>query len=239
MSGAAQPHRDGGLLALVEPRLGLFGSDRRQIFLGDDVCALATGVADRWRPESSGVRLRATSATRRPLARDGLPGEVDEPHMAENADHRRRLMHDVGMNLPVLTSESDWTARQFAKAANLSAHQFHALVLVAIADMDSETLTAGGLRDRMGLSGPAITYLLQGLAEAGLLSRDNDPSDRRKVIIHQTDRGQEVVKSFFREVGDHVQHALAPLANEDLEAAHRTFQIMVRSMKEFRVQLGS
>ena len=158
--------------------------------------------------------------------------------VAGTADERRRLNHVVSMHLPVLTSETDWTTRAFAERADLSTHQFHALIFVALADMDSATMTAGALRARMGLSAAAITYLVQRLVEAGHLRRDLDSRDRRKVILRHTDSGRQLVRSFFDGVGRHAHRAMADLPDADLEAAHRAFQVMIQSMKDFRAQGG-
>jgi hypothetical protein len=45
---------------------------------------------------------------------------------------------------------------------------------------------------------------------------------------------QWVVRSFFDRVGGQVQKASTDLSNEDLEAAHRTVQVMIQSIKDFR-----
>jgi DNA-binding MarR family transcriptional regulator len=152
------------------------------------------------------------------------------------ADARRRLNHVVGMHLPVLTSEADWTTRAFAERAGLSPNEFHALVFVALARMESKTMTAGALRAQMGLSAAAITYLVQRLVEAGHLLRDLDPRDRRKVILTHTETGRQLVGSFFDGVARHNHRALADLPDADLEGAHRAFQVMIQSMKDFRAR---
>ena len=75
----------------------------------------------------------------------------------------------------------------------------------------------------MGLSGAAITYLVERMAETGHLRRETDPSDRRKVILRYDEHGMEIAMQFFGELAEHNRRAMAHLPDEDLDAAHRTF----------------
>ena len=47
-------------------------------------------------------------------------------------------------------------------------------------------MTAGELADRMGLTGSAITTMVDRLERYGLVRRDRDPDDRRRVIVQPT-----------------------------------------------------
>jgi DNA-binding MarR family transcriptional regulator len=136
-----------------------------------------------------------------------------------------------------LTSQSDWIARTFADQNNVSANEFRALLFVMIAETNGVRLTAGELRKQMGLSGAAITYLVERMAEVGHLRRETDPADRRKVILRYGERGMEIARAFFMQLGQHNHAAMAGLPDEDLEAAHRTFTAMVGAMKDFRAEM--
>src|SRR5438067_1644247 len=98
------------------------------------------------------------------------------------AEYRNRLERLMGADLRELTSESDWIARLFAEENGFSANEFRALLFVMMADSTGHHLTAGELRRQMGLSGAAITYLVERMVAAGNLRRETDPRDRRKVI---------------------------------------------------------
>ena len=98
-------------------------------------------------------------------------------------------------------------------------------------------MTAGDLRRKMGLSGAAITYLVERMAENGHLRREVDPADRRKVILRYGDHGLEVAREFFAGLRGHSHTALADLPDADLRAAHRTFDALVRAMKSFRADM--
>lgn len=153
------------------------------------------------------------------------------------ADQRMRLERRMGADLRELTSESDWIARGFADQNNISANEFRALLFVMLAEGAGVQLTAGDLRRQMGLSGAAITYLVERMTETGHLRRETDPSDRRKVILRYADHGMGVAMQFFTRVAEHNHLAMAGLPDSDLEAADRVFAAMVAGMKAFRAEM--
>ena len=160
-------------------------------------------------------------------------------HGSASDGTRLQLERMIAADLRELTSESDWITRTFADENNLSANEFRALLFVIIAESKNVRLTAGELRRQMGLSGAAITYLVERMAENGNLRRESDPADRRKVILRYGDRGMDVARKFFTVLGESNRSAMAHLPDEDLEAAHRTFCAMVTSMKSFRGEPGA
>lgn len=156
------------------------------------------------------------------------------PDWTDGADHRMRLERRMGADLRELTSESDWIARVFADQNNVSANEFRALLFVMLAEGSGTRLTAGDLRRQMGLSGAAITYLVERMAETGHLRRETDPTDRRKVILRYADHGMDVAMRFFQQLAVHNREAMAHLPDEDLEAADRVFAAMIEAMRTFR-----
>ena len=158
-------------------------------------------------------------------------------HMADGGVDRLQLERLIGADLRELTSQSDRIARTFAEQNNVSANEFRALLFVMIAEMNGVRLTAGDLRKQMGLSGAAITYLVERMAEVGHLRRETDPTDRRKVILRYGEHGMGIARAFFMRLGQHNHGAMADLPDADLQAAHRTFTAMVLAMKDFRAAL--
>jgi MarR family transcriptional regulator, organic hydroperoxide resistance regulator len=161
------------------------------------------------------------------------------PEWTGAADPRVRLERRMGADLRELTSESDWIARVFADQNHVSANEFRALLFVMLAESNGVHLTAGDLRRQMGLSGAAITYLVERMAETGHLRRETDPSDRRKVILRYADHGMSVATKFFTRLGEHNHRAMAHLPDSDLEAADRVFGAMISAMQTFRADMAA
>ena len=151
---------------------------------------------------------------------------------------RAALESAVVADVQALSAESDQIGRAFAGTHRLSANDFRALVHVMVAENAGAPLTAGELRERMGLSGAAITYLVERMIESGHLRRDSDPADRRKVILRYADHGIEVGRAFFTPLAGHTHRVLSELPDDDLEAAHRVFSAVLSAMTAFRSELS-
>jgi DNA-binding MarR family transcriptional regulator len=157
--------------------------------------------------------------------------------MSNTSDHvspRGHLERALGSDLRILTSESDWTLRSFAAQHDLAANDFRSILFVIVAEAAGERLTAGELRRKIGLSGAAITYMVERLTELGYLLREADPNDRRKVILRPSERAMNLARSFFVRINDYSRDALQIIDSSDLEAAHRTFSALTTGMQGFR-----
>ncbi|MGY4710845.1 MarR family winged helix-turn-helix transcriptional regulator [Mycolicibacterium sp. CBM1] len=155
-----------------------------------------------------------------------------------NQPARAALESAVVADVQSLSAEADQIGRVFAGTHDLSANDFRALVHVMVADNAGVPLTAGELRDRMGVSGAAITYLVERMIASGHLRRESDPADRRKVILRYADHGMEVGRAFFTPLATHTHRALAELPDSDLDAAHRVFTAVLAAMAGFRADLS-
>ena len=143
----------------------------------------------------------------------------------------------IAADMRALTAESDEIGRRFAGRHDVTANDFRALLHVMVAETAGAPLTAGELRSRMGVSGAAITYLVERMIASGHFLRESDPSDRRKVILRVADVGRTVARDFFAPLAEHNQRAMAELPDTDLAAAHRTFTAVITAMRAFRAQL--
>jgi DNA-binding MarR family transcriptional regulator len=152
-------------------------------------------------------------------------------------DDRAALEALMAADVRALTAESDQIGRLFAGRHDVAANDFRALLHVMVAETAGTPLTAGELRKRMGMSGAAITYLVERLITSGHFRRESDPADRRKVILRVAEPGSRVARGFFTPLAEQSSTALAALPDEDLAAAHRTFTALIEAMRAFRGQL--
>jgi DNA-binding MarR family transcriptional regulator len=153
------------------------------------------------------------------------------------AGNRTELERLLAADLRSLTAESDQIGRAFANQHQLSANDFAALLHIMVGDDAGEPLAAGQLRDAMGLSGGAITYLVERMIASGHIRRIDDPNDRRKVLLRYAEHGMEVAAEFFVPLATHTKNALADLPDEDLVAAHRVMHALIEGLQTFKTDL--
>ena len=154
-------------------------------------------------------------------------------------DDRDALEALIAADVRAMNAESDQIGRHFAGRHDVAANDFRALLHIMVAETAGTPLTAGELRKRMGMSGAAITYLVERMIASDHLIRESDPADRRKVILRVADHGMDVARDFFTPLASHLSEALAELPDDDLRAAHRVFGAVVDAMGAFREDLGA
>jgi DNA-binding MarR family transcriptional regulator len=158
--------------------------------------------------------------------------------MSTDSAGRADLEAQISADLRALSAESDQIGRLFAAQHSVSPNDFRALLHVMVADSAGRPLTSGELRDRMGVSGAAITYLVERMITSDHLRRESDPADRRKVILRYADHGMTVARAFFSPLARHTRGALADLPDKDLAAAHRVFSALIAAMQSFEDELN-
>ena len=152
---------------------------------------------------------------------------------------RTALESVIAADVRAMTAESDQIGRHFAGRHEVAANDFRALLYIMVAETSGAPLTAGDLRHRMGVSGAAITYLVERMIASGHVRRESDPADRRKVLLRVADHGLDVARGFFTPLSEHTRRALADIPDEDLAAAHRTFSAVIAAMRAFRGELDA
>jgi DNA-binding MarR family transcriptional regulator len=152
---------------------------------------------------------------------------------------RSALESVIAADVRAMTAESDQIGKHFAGRHQVAANDFRALLHIMVAENAGTPLTAGELRRQMGVSGAAITYLVERMIASGHVRRDFDPADRRKVMLRVADHGMDVARGFFTPLAEHTRRALADIPDADLDAAHRTFTAVIDAMRAFRTELDA
>lgn len=116
---------------------------------------------------------------------------------------------------------------------------FRALVHIHTAQDQGHQLTAGELAQLMSLSSGAVTYLVERLVSAGLVQRESDPSDRRKVLLRRSDQGAVVAKDFFGPMGSVASVALSDFSDEELDVTNRVLDRMQRALDTYAGELNA
>ena len=157
----------------------------------------------------------------------------------EIAGGRATLESQISADVRALTAESEQIGRAFAVLHDVRPTDFRALLYVMVAETTGAPITSGELRRRMGLSGAAITYLVDRMMASGHITRESDPADRRKVILRYSESGLATSRAFFAPLGTHTCAAMADLPDADLSAATRVFNALIEAMRRYQLELAS
>lgn len=159
-------------------------------------------------------------------------------HVQSGLIDRREVAHLLDADLRDLTTQMGRASREFRHCNDLSDNDVRALLFVVIAEERGERLTAGDLRRQMGLSGAAITYLVDRMTATGDLCRHRDPADRRIVLLRCGEHAKPMLQAFLCGLQTSVHEALACVSDEDLAAAHRTLVATIEAMKAYRAAMS-
>ncbi len=100
------------------------------------------------------------------------------------------------------------------RSLNISVPQFRVLTFL-------ERRPGGSLSEaaeRVGLSLPAMSRLIDGLVDRGLLTREDSAADRRRVALRITDSGRELVRTARQGALTRLSETLESLSGD--ERAH-------------------
>lgn len=158
---------------------------------------------------------------------------------APKASSRSELESMLSADLRTLTAESDRISRLFAALHHISNNDFDALLHVMVAEQTNSPLTLRELRDRLGMTAAAVTYLVDRMVEAGHVRREPHPADRRKVFLRYTDGGLEVARTFFAPLGMRTHQALESFTDDDVAVARRVMRALTEAMRVHRAELAN
>jgi DNA-binding MarR family transcriptional regulator/catechol 2,3-dioxygenase-like lactoylglutathione lyase family enzyme len=96
----------------------------------------------------------------------------------------------------------------------------------------------GDLPAGLGVSKQAVSQVVDTLVNRGYLERDPDPSDRRRITLTVTDRGQEVVEAVWRGT-EAIDQALAARVPAGTVDAMRTGLMALGDIKDATTSAGT
>jgi DNA-binding MarR family transcriptional regulator len=155
---------------------------------------------------------------------------------ADRRPDRAELEKLMSADLRALTAQADRIGRHFARGHDVSGSDFHALLHIMVAETAGTPLTLAQLRQRMTMSAPAITYLVDRMIDSGHIRREADPADRRKSLLRYEKSGMALARAYFTPLGGELRSAIADLPDRDLAAAHRVFTAMIEAMTAFEAK---
>ncbi|MFG2818342.1 MarR family winged helix-turn-helix transcriptional regulator [Kitasatospora sp. NPDC048365] len=132
--------------------------------------------------------------------------------------------------LRAVTVEFDLLGAEFAARNGLHPTDLRALIALLDAARAGETVTPGRLGERLRLNSAGTTALIDRLERLGLVRRERDPNDRRRVLLTVEERAVELGWSLFGPVIDGLVGAMGAFDQQELETVRRFLTAMTGSL---------
>jgi DNA-binding MarR family transcriptional regulator len=149
------------------------------------------------------------------------------------AEGGSRIKWDIVDALRRYGTDSARLGHAFAALHQLQPSDLQALVAIMSAEGNGTPLTAGQLREHLGLSSGGASLVIDRLQEAGHIRRARDhPTDNRVVHLRYTDQGMATALAFFGSLGDRANSILNQFSHDELKIIHKFTSAMADSMRE-------
>jgi len=149
-----------------------------------------------------------------------MPGVEMAAHPRMGLVH---LLRSVAVDL-------DLQAATFATENRLHPTDVRALIAMLDAERTEESMTPGRLGARLHLNSPATTAVIDRLEALGLLARERDPHDRRRVLLIVSEQAKTLGWSFFGPLIARILAAMDEFDDADLDAYERVLRAVAQAL---------
>lgn len=131
----------------------------------------------------------------------------------ERPEELETPLHNLGYLLKVLNENSIAQVEESMKEFDLTAVQWHPLVIIDLKQADTPAEVARIVNTDTG----AMTRMLDRLEKKGFIKRERSETDRRVVKLKLTDKGNQVTKKLMPTVATVLNKALQGFTREEYE----------------------
>ena len=125
----------------------------------------------------------------------------------------------------------NWDMRQYTLDAwmelNLTIPQLKSLFFIANHGSTNFTKLASAL----GVTPSNVTGIVDRLVEQGLVSRQENPEDRRMLMLRVTDKGEAIIADLRERRASHMSEILSNLSSEELNIVVKGFNLLSRAVE--------
>ena len=108
---------------------------------------------------------------------------------------------------------------------NLTIPQLKSLFFIANQGSTNFTKLASAL----GVTPSNVTGIIDRLVEQGLVSRQENPEDRRMLMLRVTDKGEAIIADLRERRASHISEILTHLSSEELNIVVKGFNLLAKA----------
>ena len=144
-----------------------------------------------------------------------------EDRIDEHAERIEQLLRDVHYQLIRLS-------RHELRDEGITPPRFHTLYFI----VRHGPIDMGTMHTQMHLSRSSLTSLVDGLVDDRLIRRERSSEDRRRVVLHPTQAGVELLERLRLTRCRHLQRALDRLEARSAECVVDSLQLIVEELRK-------
>ncbi|MEE3852545.1 MarR family transcriptional regulator [Gordonia sp. LSe1-13] len=129
----------------------------------------------------------------------------------------RRSNIDLVHQIRALSIRVNLLGAEFARQIGMHPTDVRALIALLDAQRHGQVATPGWLGAELHLNSATVTALVDRLEQAGLVARERDPADRRRVVLTVTDKASDLGWQFFGPVIDRTLDVLDSYPQDELD----------------------
>jgi DNA-binding MarR family transcriptional regulator len=85
----------------------------------------------------------------------------------------------------------------------------------------------------LGVTPANMTAIIERLVEQGLVSRLQNPEDRRVILLQATDKGRELLTGLMESGRKQLAEILAYISDEELSSLAQSLSVLIRAVQEY------
>jgi len=90
------------------------------------------------------------------------------------------------------------------------------------------------MREHLSVSKARLSQLVAGLERRGLVTRETDPDNRRKIIVRTTPAGEEMVAAIKKEIDTQIDAVIVRFGEDDMRELIRLVEKLADTISELR-----
>lgn len=163
------------------------------------------------------------------ISRGGLPLTVTRPELLNDGTDRdfRKLVHNIFAFMARHESLKDGHARQIG----LAGVEYKILISIGHLGLEGD-VNVKTIADHLHMSGAFVTTVTSKLQTLGLVEKNQDSVDRRRISLAITDNGKALLRKlapYQREIND---VEFGPLSRDDFQTISRILEALIDSSDE-------
>ncbi|WP_201769271.1 MarR family winged helix-turn-helix transcriptional regulator [Fervidicella metallireducens] len=135
---------------------------------------------------------------------------------------------EVGEMVQKLVRVFQLFERDQIKIYGFTSSQCYSLIEILKADR----LTMNELSDKMNLDSSTMTRIIDKLVRDGLIKRDKDEEDRRKVLVMLTDRGKEVANMLNDSVNEYYKKIISNIPTGRIDEVLNAVSVLLKAFEK-------